>query len=142
MYDELSWAIKKGFDEIDKKWKKDTCKLPENKESDLNQVSNCDSGGKNDDTFIKNNASLSAVEIKNEVSEVKTNDNQNGVSLNINKEVTVNKVNDDCKTSENYNDVIENVVSESGTLNNDSDDESLVGVEISDEVVVVKERCV
>ena len=36
-------------------------------------------------------------------------------------------------------DVIENVVSECDTLNNDSDDESLVGVEISDEVVVVNE---
>ena len=66
-------------------------------------MSSSNSGGSNDDTFTNNSVSLSVVKIKNEVSEVKTNDNPNGVSLNINKEVTVNKVSNDCKTRGNYN---------------------------------------
>ena len=51
------------------------------------------------------------------------------------------------ENSDNYNngitstsdDVIENGVSESDTLNNDSNDESLMGVEVSGEVISVNE---
>ena len=76
----------KHFDEMDKKWDKllrkpETDKLKENKESDLNQVSSSDSGGNNDDTFTNKDVNLSAVEIKNEVCEVNTNDNPNGCLL-------------------------------------------------------------
>ncbi len=68
----------KRFDESNEKWERDRCKWKENKESDLNQVSSFDSGGKNDDnTFTKNSASVSAVEIKNDkVGDVSTSDNQ------------------------------------------------------------------
>ena len=76
----------------DEKWERDRCKLKENKESDLNQVSSSDSGGNNnDDTFTNNCVNLSVVEIKNEVSEVNTNNNQKEVSLNV-KQVAVNMV--------------------------------------------------
>ena len=44
-----------------------------------------DSRGSNDDTFIENSASLSAVKIKNEVGEVNTSENQKEVSLSANK---------------------------------------------------------
>ena len=59
----------------------------------------------------------------------------NKVSNNDNYSNKVTSDNNDIKNG----DVIENMVSESDTLNNDSGDESLVGVEISDEVVVVNE---
>ena len=99
--DETAERIDKEFDKLKDVFAK-PCKLLKNKESDLNQVSSSDSRGNNDDTFTNNSVNLSAVEIKNEVCEVNTNDNPNGVSLNINKEVTVNKVSNDCKTNGNY----------------------------------------
>ena len=74
----------------------------------------------------------------------KLNENENEESkLN---QVIDDKVSDDVSVNDNYNgmtinkgDIIKNVVSESCILNNDSDDESLMGIEVSDEIVVVDE---
>ena len=77
----------------------DTGKCSENinnadklKENDLQQVSSSDSGGNNkDDIFTNNCVTLSAVETKNEVCEVNTNNIREEVSLNV-KQVAINMV--------------------------------------------------
>ena len=92
IYDEVS----ENSENIWVNHNEDTGKCSENinnadklKENGLKQVSSSDSGEKNDDTVTKNSASLSTGEIKNEVSEVNTNNNQKEVSLHV-KQVAVN----------------------------------------------------
>ena len=124
----------KRIDESNKKWERNRCKLKENKESGLNQVSSFDSGGNNDDdAFTDDSVILSTNEIiDDKVSENKEKINDNGVSLSV-KQVTVNKVSGDVKIS---NDEILLNINIDNILSN-SNDESRKLFEVSNRVVVL-----